>query len=121
MTEDPLHIAELYDEIAVLRDSNEELNKQRLVQGEEIGRVKELHRQYRKMLERAYVVLSFYADPETYHAVSFMFDSPGGGWKEDFSDDHEHWQYDRAMPGKQARKMILELSEKVNDKIFEDK
>jgi hypothetical protein len=51
---------------------------------------------------RLRAALAFYADPETYHAVAFMFDPPCGGFDQDFSEvDHPH--YRRHMPGKTAR------------------
>ena len=53
--------------------------------------------------ERLREALEFYADPGTYHAISFMCDPPGGGWVEDFDDDHGDDGYNRPMPGKTAR------------------
>ena len=50
--------------------------------------------------------LHFYADPETYHACSFMFDRPTGGFDEDFSIDHGCADYDREMPGQLARNTL---------------
>jgi hypothetical protein len=55
--------------------------------------------------------LAFYADPETYHACSFLFDRPTGGFDEDFDEDHGHEDYDRPMPGKRARACIASLRE----------
>lgn len=45
--------------------------------------------------------LRFYANPETYHAVSFLFDPPTGGFDADFDGGHD--DYNRPMPGKRAR------------------
>jgi len=56
--------------------------------------------------------LEFYANPETYHACGFMFDPPTGGFDEDFSDDHGHEDYPRAMPGKAARQALSALTPK---------
>lgn len=50
--------------------------------------------------------LEFYADPETYHACTFLFDSPTGGFDEDLDEDHGHGRYDRPMPGKLARQAL---------------
>lgn len=52
--------------------------------------------------------LEFYANPEQYHAISFLFDPPCGGFKGDFGGEkeHQHWGYNRKMPGKTARKAI---------------
>lgn len=50
--------------------------------------------------------LSFYADPGTYHACTFLFDSPTGGFDEDFDLDHGDPEYDRPMPGKVARQAL---------------
>lgn len=54
-------------------------------------------------LEKA---LEFYADPSTYHAVTFLFDSPCGGFDDDFDDNHGDAFYDRPMPGQRARKAL---------------
>lgn len=54
--------------------------------------------------------LEFYADPEVYHGVAFMFDPPGGGWKEDFSEDHGNSFYERPMPGMRARAALDKAS-----------
>lgn len=51
----------------------------------------------------------FYAMPETYHGVSFMFDPPCGDFMEDFSEDHEDPFYDRSMPGDSARSALREV------------
>lgn len=53
--------------------------------------------------------LDFYADPEVYHGVAFLFDRPGGGFEEDFDEDHGHEFYDRPMPGKMARNTLSQL------------
>jgi hypothetical protein len=53
--------------------------------------------------ERLREALEFYADPETYHAIAFLEERPCGNFMDDFSEDHGHEDYDRAMPGKLAR------------------
>jgi hypothetical protein len=53
--------------------------------------------------------LAFYADPDSYFAIGFLSDRPCGEFMDDFSDDHGFNQYDRAMPGKLARKTLLEI------------
>jgi hypothetical protein len=52
--------------------------------------------------------LSFYADPGSYHAISFMLDRPCGGFADDFSDDHGDDFYRRRMPGALARRVLAE-------------
>lgn len=47
--------------------------------------------------------LENYADPGFYHACSFRFDPPAGGFDKDFSHDEE---YGRLMPGKLAREAL---------------
>lgn len=47
--------------------------------------------------------LEFYANPNTYYAVMFVWDPPCGAFIEDFSEDHGEPFYDRPMPGKTAR------------------
>ena len=49
--------------------------------------------------------LEFYANPENYHAMAFLYDPPCGGFAEDFSDAG-HEDYDRPMPGKTAREAL---------------
>ena len=51
--------------------------------------------------DRLREALEFYADPGTYHACSFIFDPPTGGFDDDFDEGHDG--YDRPMPGKCAR------------------
>lgn len=60
----------------------------------------------RKRIEDLEKALDFYADPETYHGCSFMFDRPTGGFDEDFSNNHGHEDYDRPMPGQKARDVL---------------
>lgn len=50
--------------------------------------------------------VEFYANPETYHAISFLADPPCGDFADDFSEDHGDPFYDRAMPGKLAREAL---------------
>jgi hypothetical protein len=52
--------------------------------------------------------LRFYADPGNYHAISFMFDRPCGGFADDFSKDHGDEFYRRRMPGALARRVLRE-------------
>jgi hypothetical protein len=47
--------------------------------------------------------LEFYANPETYHAIMVMGDSPCGDFVRDLSDDHGHPDYDGPRFGKAAR------------------
>lgn len=62
-----------------------------------------------EIIARLREALSFYADPGTYHAVSFMFDPPCGGFQDDFSDDHGDYVYEgRRKPGKLARQVLRE-------------
>lgn len=55
--------------------------------------------------------LEFYADPESYHAISFVIDQTAGWFAGDFSDDHGYEDYDRAMPGKLAREVTDRMSD----------
>ena len=50
--------------------------------------------------------VAFYADPSTYHAVAFWFDSPCGGFDDDFDENHGNPFYDRPMPGRTAREAL---------------
>ena len=56
--------------------------------------------------ERLRAALEVYADPSFYHACSFMFDRPTGGFDEDFDYDDE---YERDMPGKHARETLAAI------------
>lgn len=53
--------------------------------------------------------LAFYGDPQTYHAVAFLFDPPCGGFDDDFDEEHGEPFYDRPMPGKLARETLRGL------------
>ena len=57
--------------------------------------------------------LQVYADPSFYHACSFIFDRPTGGFDEDFSPDEF---YGREMPGKLARETIDRVRELIGYK-----
>ena len=50
--------------------------------------------------------LKFYANPDTYHAIGFLLDPPCGDFAKDFSHDHGGSFYERAMPGKKARRAL---------------
>lgn len=80
-----------------------------------LAQERQAHVETKALLEKALETLGFYADPETYHACSFLFDPPTGGFDEDFGQEHDHEDYDRAMPGKMARETIrmIESSEHV--------
>jgi len=60
-------------------------------------------------IQRLRLALSFYADPENYHAIAIMADSPCGEFAEDFNnaDDWVAQPYGRPMPGKRARAALL--------------
>lgn len=47
--------------------------------------------------------LRFYANAESYHAVTIIADRPAGEFADDMSADHGDEYYTRAMPGKTAR------------------
>ena len=52
--------------------------------------------------------LLFYADPDNYFAIAFAADPPCG----DFADDFEYSEkYGRRIPGKRARKVLLEFAD----------
>ena len=75
-------------------------------------RVAELTRERGTLQAQLAVVvqaLEFYADPETYHACTFMFDRPTGGFDKDMEQEHGHPDYDRPMPGKLARHTLANL------------
>jgi len=59
----------------------------------------------RKQISALAEALSFYADPESYHAIAFIGDPPCGEFSDDFSDV-DHYHYDRPMPGKLARETL---------------
>jgi len=56
--------------------------------------------------------LSFYAEPDTYHAISFFVDPPCGDFYKDVSEDEYTVEYNRPMPGKLARKTLTSFVEK---------
>lgn len=63
--------------------------------------------------------LELYADPSFYHACSFLFDRPTGGFDKDFDKKHGDWLYDRAMPGKDAR-AALKKCQKMIAKFYKE-
>lgn len=60
------------------------------------------------IIKKLIKALYFYANPETYHAISFLADHPCGGFIKDFSIE-EGSIYDRPIPGATARRLIEEL------------
>ncbi len=68
---------------------------------------------YPKLFARALALwdaLEFYANPQSYHAMSFIADRPAGEFADDFSEDHGDEFYDRAMPGKRARAVLYKVA-----------
>jgi hypothetical protein len=63
----------------------------------------------REKIQKLKDALHFYADPDSYFAIGFLADRPCGGFMDDFCDKHGIGQYDRPMPGKLARKTLLEI------------
>jgi hypothetical protein len=69
--------------------------------------------------DRLATALAFYADPDTYFAMTIFADAPAGAFMEDFDEEHGS-DYDRPMPGKCARaaleaerdRLAAQLSEK---------
>lgn len=53
--------------------------------------------------------LQFYASPDIYHAITFLFDPPTGELIDDFSTDHGDPIIERALPGKHAREVLTAL------------
>jgi len=54
-------------------------------------------------IEELETALAFYADPDSYFAISIMTDRPCGGFAEDIGEVDA---YDREMPGKLAREIL---------------
>lgn len=54
--------------------------------------------------------LEFYADPDTYFAVSFVPDPPCGAIMRDFSESEDYGK----KPGKRARETIERLNKQLN-------
>lgn len=74
--------------------------------------------QYESILE----TLDFYADPDSYFGIGFIFDHPCGEFKNDFDKSYNNDDYDRNMAGKMAREALskrnsvfLEHYEKTNN------
>ena len=55
--------------------------------------------------------VAFYADPGTYHAISFLGDPPCGAFASDFSRVPDS-EYDRKMAGKRARAALKKAASK---------
>jgi hypothetical protein len=58
-------------------------------------------------LDAVVEALQVYADPTFYHACSFMFERPTGGFDEDFGPNED---YDYDKPGKHARETLAALA-----------
>lgn len=58
--------------------------------------------------------LEFYADPDSYFAISILADRPAGAFADDFSEDDwtRECDFDRPMPGKRAREALKRLAER---------
>jgi hypothetical protein len=63
-------------------------------------------RRHDRALILAIETLGFYANPASYHAISFLVDRPAGWFADDFSHDK---QYGRLMPGKEARNALAKI------------
>lgn len=71
-------------------------------------------KRYKRALGNVLEALQVYADPETYHAIAFMADRPAGEFADDFSKVPGSG-YDRPMPGKRARKALLQMERVYGD------
>ena len=65
----------------------------------------------RQKIQKLKDALYFYADPDSYYGIGFMSDPPCGEFMDDFCGKHGMNQYDRPMPGKLARKTLVEIGE----------
>lgn len=93
------HMVQSHDERVAERDALRaevrRLTSEAAIALDESSRLRALVAEMRGALE-------FYADPETYFAITFLDDPPSGDFMDDFSDDHGG-EFDRPMPGKRAR------------------
>jgi hypothetical protein len=67
-------------------------------------------RRHERALKLAIETLAFYANPASYHAAAFTAARPAGWLADDFSYDK---QYERRMPGKEARKTLAKIQKLV--------
>jgi hypothetical protein len=66
-----------------------------------------------KGLDAALEALAFYANPESYHAITIVGDAPCGAFVGDFDENHGFDNYDRPMPGSRARSALRGMGIKV--------
>ena len=81
---------------------------------------KRLLKKYERAGGLMYDALCHYADPESYHAVAFLFDRPCGDFASDFGNEH-YSDYDRPMPGKRARRALRKVTKQYGDLVFKAK
>lgn len=62
-----------------------------------------------KIIDELVKTLLFYADSDSYFAITFLSDPPCGEFMTDFDEEHEFTDYDRPMPGKRARQTLKKL------------
>ena len=63
-----------------------------------------------EQVKKCFSTVVDYANPEFYHAIMIVGDSPCGGFASDFDDKHANDFYDREMPGKIAREALAEIA-----------
>lgn len=74
---------------------------------EGVRRLEKELQKHRRLAGKLFEALMVYADPEFYHAISFLGDHPCGEFLTDFGKVDS---YDRPMPGKSARKTIKRVA-----------
>jgi len=90
------HAHDAAEQIKQLQSKNDRLNDELNTQNETL---EQLEAKCEKLAEG----LCFYADPDSYFAISILTDPPCGGFAEDTSEVDS---YDREMPGRIARETL---------------
>jgi hypothetical protein len=70
--------------------------------------------------DKAIEALAFYANPESYHAISIFGDRPCGEFADDMDENHGFDLYDRPMPGSRAREALRAMGIKVGGTAEDD-
>jgi len=65
-----------------------------------------------KIINKLEEALLFYADPDSYFAITFLSDSPCGEFITDFDKEYEFINYIKPMPGKRARQVLKKIEDK---------
>ncbi len=70
-------------------------------------------RKLERCLYEAIKALQMYGHPDSYYAISFLFDPPCGEFRDDFARVDKGFGYERKMPGKLARRTLNKIAKRL--------